>query len=104
MSKWDQLSPTITRTDNETAYSYQFGENASSYTQYYTAPVGPNVVEQGSYEVYSEQRVDCYITFYADKSGIITRYVMDPRPYTNSRGCNYYLTSWGGPAARSSWL
>lgn len=81
---------------NETAYSFYFGVDAYSYTHdVYDGQqmVAPNVIQQNYHqETVNVPRQDhCFITFYADAEGIISRYEY------NGVKCRPYLKSWGRP-------
>lgn len=81
---------------NETAYSFYFGIDAYSYTHdVYDGQqmVAPNVIQQNYHqETVNVPRQDhCFITFYADAEGIISRYEY------NGVKCRPYLKSWGRP-------
>lgn len=85
---------------NETAYSFNFGINAYSYTHdVYDGQqmVGPGIIQQNYHEetVNVPKQDHCFITFYANADGIIARY-----EYSGVK-CRPYLKSWGRPKGKS---
>jgi hypothetical protein len=85
---------------NETAYSFNFGIDAYSYSHdVYDGQqmVGPGIIQQNYHEeVVNVPRQDhCFITFYANAEGIIARY-----EYSGIK-CRPYLKSWGRPKGKS---
>jgi hypothetical protein len=99
LTQWpiDRSFTTRELTDTgETAYSFNFGINAYSYVKnVYDGQirVSQNVIQQN----YHQEQVDiprqehCYITFYADEDGKISRY-----EYSGIK-CRPYLKGWGRP-------
>jgi hypothetical protein len=79
----------------ETGYSWDFGRNESSYTDYWqsASPAGPGIVavEQHSEKVVVPRQYHCGVTFYANADGIISRY-----EYGGPQ-CNPYFREWGRP-------
>lgn len=85
---------------NETAYSFNFGIDAYSYSHdVYDGQqmVGPNIIQQNYHEevVNVPKQDHCFITFYANADGIIARY-----EYSGVK-CRPYLKSWGRPKGKS---
>lgn len=85
---------------NETAYSFNFGIDAYSYSHdVYDGQqmVGPNIIQQNYHEevVNVPKQDHCFITFYANAEGIIARY-----EYSGVK-CRPYLKSWGRPKGKS---
>jgi len=82
----------------ETAYTYNFGQDAYSYDSSNTAPVGQvgnTLIMQTTnehHEVAAQHH--CTVTFYANEQGVISRYEYD------GVRCRPYVKGWGRPKSR----
>ncbi|MFL9866615.1 hypothetical protein PQR67_20775 [Paraburkholderia fungorum] len=97
LPSWKGATPASYRANaQENAYVYTFGYHPGHYvTQGYRTLVAPNIIEEGSYDDYVPTNTDCVMTFFTDRSGTITRYIMKTNGAINNNSCGHYVSGWG---------
>ncbi|MDE1010637.1 MAG: hypothetical protein OSB38_33740 [Paraburkholderia fungorum] len=94
---WKGATPNAYQVNaQENAYVYTFGYHPGHYvTKGYRTLLTPGIIEEGSYDDYVPTYTDCVMTFFTDKSGAITRYIMKTNGAINQNSCGHYVSGWG---------
>lgn len=102
LQKWGNPPTPAFKNGAETGYYWTFGKNGGYVNTTHQEAQGQDgngqmVMGEVAGGYYQPPTSYCELTFYANPSGVITRYVLKEHDHTQ---CTLYVASWGGPGKK----